>query len=65
MMEPNWLIVTTDGETIYVQAMSLGVTPDGSLLAFTVDPLQQQPVAIRGFAPGQWKSFSKSNVALN
>lgn len=64
-MEPTWIVELTNGDKVSVTGIQTGVANDGSLLVFSGGPMGQQPQAIRGWAPGQWISFSKSNMVTN
>lgn len=66
MNDKVWTInTTTNGEpkqeTITCEVC--GVAQDGSLIAFVVE--NGQPTAIKGWAPGEWRTFSRSQLRVN
>jgi hypothetical protein len=48
-----------------VQCTVCGVAQDGSLICFVQEPGAQGPIAIKGYAPGQWVKFSRSMLRSN
>ena len=63
-MQQTWCIVLADGEQRFIKCDIVGVANNGELLCFNATPQMQQPMAIQGWAQGEWKSFAKSNVAI-
>jgi hypothetical protein len=51
------------GKTEQVTCEVCGVAQDGSLIAFNIE--NGQPTAIKGYAPGVWCKFSRSQLRVN
>lgn len=63
MNDKLWSITLTDESNDTITCEVCGVAQDGSLIAFVVE--NGQPTAIKGFAPGIWKSFQRSTLRVN
>lgn len=64
MNKPTWNIILSDGSQKYIQCDLIGVANNGELLCFEANQNMPQPMAIMGWAASEWKSFAKSNIAL-
>jgi hypothetical protein len=66
MNDKIWTIVTPTG-TDTLTCEICGVSQDGSLLIFNMEQNEQgpQPVPIKGYAPGQWLTFTRSQLRTN
>jgi len=58
-----WKIELIGGATENVTCEVCGVSPDGSLICFNVE--NGNPSAIKGYAPGQWRSFNRTTLRMN
>jgi len=66
MNDKIWNVVTEAGNES-VTCEICGVAQDGSLLCFNIETTEQGngPQVIRGYAPGQWKTFNRSTLRMN
>lgn len=68
MNDKVWKITRSNGnedETVTCEVCS--IANDGTLLCFVIENTGQgpQPIVIRGFAPGEWRTFYRSTLRVN